>query len=218
MANTSTEPGAVIWNTKQVYVMAGTCLLLGLALGYLFRGSETRSRLTAPGGVTQPAVQPGSGAGMHQMPTLEQMKQMADKQAEPLLLKLKDDPRNASLLAQIGKTYEATHQFKDAAGYFQKSLEINPKDIATRVEMASCVYYGGDADGALGQLQRSLKDDPGNANALFNLGYIRWKGKNDVKGAVAAWEQLLKSNPRLEEAKKSQVEKLIADARQHGAS
>ena len=63
-----------------------------------------------------------------------------------------------------------------------------------------------------------MKDDPADADALFNLGYIRWKGKNDVKSAVAAWEQLLKSNPKLEEAKKSQVEKLIADARQHGAS
>jgi cytochrome c-type biogenesis protein CcmH/NrfG len=218
MANTSTEPGAVIWNTKQVYVMAGTCLLLGLALGYLFRGSETRPGVAAPGAVTQAAVQPAPGVGMQPMPTLEQMKQMADKQAAPLLAKLKDDPKNAALLAQIGKTYEATHQFKDAAGYFEKSLEINPKDEPTRIEMASCMYYEGDVAGALDQLQRSVKDDPASANALFNLGYIRWKGKNDAKGAVAAWEQLLKSNPKLEEAKKSQVEKLIADAQQHGVN
>ena len=191
--------------------MAVICLLLGLALGYLFRGSEVRT--VAP--ASSPATpQSPAAAGMQQMPTLEQMKQMADKQAEPLLTQLKADPRNATLLAQIGKIYEATHQFKDAADYYRRSLEINPKDVVTRTEMASCLYYTGDVDGALAQLEQSLNDDPANANSLFNLGLIRWKGKQDAKGAVAAWQQLLKSNPKLEDAKKMQVQKLIADAQQ----
>jgi cytochrome c-type biogenesis protein CcmH/NrfG len=83
--------------------------------------------------------------------------------------------------------------------------------------MASCLYYDGDADGAITQLEQSLKIDPKDANSLFNLGMIKWKGKNDAKGAVAAWEQLLKSNPHLEADRKAQVEKLMADARQGGA-
>jgi len=82
--------------------------------------------------------------------------------------------------------------------------------------MASCLYYSGDVDGALSQLQQSLMYDPTNANSLFNLGVIRWHGKQDAKGAVAAWQQLLKSNPNLEANKKNQVEKLIADASQQG--
>jgi len=211
MTNASVEPATSgIWKTTQVYSMAVICLLLGLALGYLFRGSEVRTAAPA----SSPATPQSPAAGMQQMPTLEQMKQMADKQAEPLLTQLKADPRNATLLAQIGKIYEATHQFKDAADYYRRSLEINPKDVVTRTEMASCLYYTGDVDGALAQLEQSLNDDPANANSLFNLGLIRWKGKQDAKGAVAAWQQLLKSNPKLEDAKKMQVQKLIADAQQ----
>jgi len=208
------------WSSTQVYVMAAICLALGLTLGYLFRGSQTQPSVSSVSGQTGSPEQPGMAAqaGMpQQMPTLDLMKHMADKQAAPLLAQLKNDPNNADLLKQVAKIYEATHQFKEAGDYYAKALNINPKDVATRTEMASCMYYEGDVDGALGQLQQSVKDDPGNANALFNLGYIRWKGKNDVKSAVAAWEQLLKSNPKLEEAKKSQVEKLIADAR-HGAN
>jgi cytochrome c-type biogenesis protein CcmH/NrfG len=69
-------------------------------------------------------------------------------------------------------------------------------------------------DGALGQLQQSLKYEPRDANSLFNLGMIRWKGKNDPTGAIAAWQELLKTNPTLD--RRSVVEQMIAEA-QHQA-
>ena len=210
MADKSSGSG---WRTQQVYAMAVICLGLGLALGYLFRGSATKS-VASQAAPTQAAPQ---DSGTQQMPTLEQMKQMADKQAEPLLAQLKSDPNNAALLIQIGRIYESTHQFKDAAGYFGKSLGIDPKNKAIRTEMASCLYYGGDVDGAIAQLEQLLKDDPKDANSLFNLGIMRWKGKDDAKGAVTAWQQLLQSNPNLEADKKAQVKKLIAEAQQHGS-
>jgi cytochrome c-type biogenesis protein CcmH/NrfG len=83
-----------------------------------------------------------------------------------------------------------------------------------RTEMASCLYYTGDVDGALGQLQQSLKYEPRDANSLFNLGMIRWKGKNDPTGAIAAWQELLKTNPKLD--RRPVVEQMIAEA-QHQA-
>lgn len=152
------------------------------------------------------------------MPSLEQMKQMADKQAEPLLAKLQSDPKNPSLLVQIGRIYESTHQFKEAADYYDQSLVIDPKNVVIRNEMASCLYYTGDVDGALRQLAQSLKDEPNNANSLFNLGMVRWQGKKDAEGAVTAWKQLLKTNPNLEDQKKAQVQRLIADASQNAGS
>jgi cytochrome c-type biogenesis protein CcmH/NrfG len=146
------------------------------------------------------------------------MKQMADKQAEPLLAKLKTDPNNSELLNQIGTLYKATHQFKEAAGYFQKAIDADPKNVAARTDLASCLFYEGDADGAIQQLQQSLSYDPKDANSLFNLGMIRLQAKNDPAGAVAAWQQLLKSNPALPADKKAAVQKLIAQARKPKAS
>lgn len=199
------------WSSMQVYGMATLCLVLGLALGYLFRGSQTQPSTASSSSQPTPPVQ----AEMpQQMPTLDQMKRMADKQAEPLLAQLKSDPNNADLLKQVARIYESTHQFQDAANYYGKALDINPKDVPTRTEMASCLYYNGDVDGALAQLQQALKDDPTDANSLFNLGMIRWKGKNDAQGALQAWNQLLKSNPKLEADKKAQVQRLIAEAKQ----
>jgi len=161
----------------------------------------------------------GSQGGMGNQPvSLDQMKHMADKQAEPLLAKLKDDPKNADLLIQTGKIYLSTHQFKQAAEYFGKSLEVKPKNVPIRTLMASCLYYGGDVDGALQQLSQATTDDPKDANSLFNLGMIRWQGKKDAKGALAAWGQLLRNNPELEPNKRAQVEKLMADVRQSNAT
>ena len=137
------------------------------------------------------------------------MKRMADKQAEPLLAKLKTDPNNADLLNQIGTIYRMTHQFEVAASYYQKSLDINPKNVGPRTDLASCLYYQGDVDGAVAQLEKSLTYDPKHAGALLNLGLIRWQGKKDATGAVAAWKTLLKYHPDFKD--KASVEKLIAE-------
>jgi cytochrome c-type biogenesis protein CcmH/NrfG len=200
------------WTPAQVYAMAGICLFIGVVLGYLFRGSESHTAQTLA--VSQ-ATSAGNAASAPTppMPSLEDMKHMADKQAEPLLAKLKADPKNADVLKQVAKVYESTHQFKDAATYYGKAIEVDPKDVPTRIQMASCLFYSGDVDGSLAQLEQALKIDPKDVNSQFDLGWIRMRGKNDAKGAIAAWTQLLKTNPQLEPAKKAQVEKLIAEVR-----
>jgi cytochrome c-type biogenesis protein CcmH/NrfG len=210
-AATTPRSSAEGWQPKQVYILAIICLMVGLAIGYLFRDSKSPTRAIQGANSAKPgAPQQSEMAG--QLPTLDQMRHMADVKAEPLLLKLKTDGPNADLLFQIGNIYRAAHQFQDAAGYYQKSLAVDPRNVIVRTELASCLYYAGDADGALAQLEQARKDDPKNANVLFNLGVIRRDAKNDKQGAVAAWRELLKTNPDLAADKKSTVKKLIAEA------
>lgn len=205
--NESLKSSGSEWQPSQVYIMAAVCVILGVALGYLFRGSQSQARTNS-----LPTQAAALADISQQMPSLDAMKRMADTKAAPLLAQLKSDPGNVDLLKQVAKIYEATHQFQDAAGYYNKSVEVNPKDIEARTEEASCLYYAGDVDGAVAQLQQAIQENPNDANSLFNLGMIRWKGKNDTQGALQAWKQLLRSNPKLESAKKAQVEKLIAQA------
>jgi len=200
------------WKAGQVYAMAGICLTVGLALGYLFRGSASGPTRAAQSAQMSPAP----AGSQPQMPSLDDMKHMADKKAEPLLARLKTDPNNSTLLNQIGTLYKATHQFKEAAAYYQRAVAADPKNVAARTDLASCLFYEGDADGALNQLQQSLSYDPKDANSLFNLGMIKLQGKNDPNGAVTAWQQLLKLNPALADDKKAAVQKLIAEAKNHG--
>ncbi|MGA2373611.1 MAG: hypothetical protein ABSG11_23380 [Candidatus Korobacteraceae bacterium] len=217
MDNLADQPRAsgTIWKPAQTYTMAAVCLVIGLVIGYFLRGSA--SQPVAPTVASEAAPQPGqdpyAAMGQQQrMPTLDEMKKMADKQAEPLLTTLKADPKNAALLNKTGLTYKAAHQFKEAIIYFQKSLDVDPKNIGVRDDMASCMYYTGDVDGALDQLNKSLTYDPKHPGTLLNIGIIKLQGKNDVKGAVESWQTLLKLNPDFPQ--KEAVERLIAQAQQ----
>jgi len=210
-----TETSASAWGASQVYVMAALCFAVGILIGYLLHSPATSQAALAS--VPSPQMQAPSNMppGMpEQMPSLEQLKQMADKTAAPLLQQLQSDPKNAELLMQIAYVYKAAHQFKEATSYFDRSLQIDPENVVARTEMASCLYYTGDVDKAIAQLQQSLKYDPKHAGTLFNLGMIRWKGKSDAPGAIAAWEKLLNLYPNYE--RKAVVQQLIAEAKQHG--
>lgn len=218
-----------------VYAVAAASLVAGLAVGYLLPTSRTAApatRLAAStavagdAGLTQhPAAaapagttpQPSNVASPHgpmpggRMPTLADMKRMADKQAAPLLDQLKKDPNNAAVLVQIGAIYHTTHQFQQAASYYGKAVQASPKDVTIRTKYATSLYRSGDVDGAISQLNQALKIDPKDANALFDLGMMRLQGKQDGKGAVAAWQTLLKTNPQLPADRKATVKKLMAD-------
>jgi tetratricopeptide (TPR) repeat protein len=210
------------WQPKSLVVMCAVCLAMGFVAGYLLRGSAPGLRqtpLTAATANSNPRQPVGAAAGqpqeaqpqMHEMPTLDDLKRMADKKAAPLLEKLKSGAKNPQLENQIGLIYENAHQFKRAAGYFEQSLQHDPKNIAVRADYASCLYYSGDVDGALAQLNLSLTYDPKHAGTLMNIGIIKWRGKNDVDGAVAAWEKLLQYNPEFPQ--KDLVQHMITEAK-----
>ena len=206
-----------IWTPTQTYAMAAVCLLIGVLVGFLVRGSASPAAVTTPAAeMQQAAAIPPSGAAQQTMPTMDDMKRMADKQAEPLLTKLKSDPKNVELLNKTAVTYKAAHQFQEAISYFQKALEVDPRNVAIRTDMASCMYYTGNIDGALAELDKSLTYDPKHAGTLMNIGIIKWQGKNDVAGAIAAWQTLLKRNPNFPQ--KAVIEHMITEAQQQKAT
>jgi cytochrome c-type biogenesis protein CcmH/NrfG len=195
----------------QVYTMAAICLLAGLAVGYLFHGPQSPLSPTPPIANTVPPPVPATTTGAGHPPSLDAMRQMADKQASPLLQKLKSDPNSVALLVQVGAIYHSTHQFKEAAAYYDRAVKIDPRNVPNRVKLAASLYRSDDVDGAIAQLNTALSYDPKDANSLFNLGIIKWQGKRDGKGALAAWQELLKSNPQLSADRKAAVLKQIAD-------
>jgi cytochrome c-type biogenesis protein CcmH/NrfG len=197
------------WTSTQAYVLAVICLLVGMAAGYLLRGSSAANppvpanppAAAAPDNSTQ--VTPG------------QLAAMGKKQAEPLLEQLKTNPADPALLAQIAGVYYDTQQYGDAIEYYQKSLKLAPDNVDVRTDYGTCLWYQGNADAALAEYQKALSADPEHANTLFNLGMVKWQGKSDVKGAIAAWEKLLQTNPNYPE--KDHVVELIAKAKEHAS-
>ena len=202
------------WTSTQAYVLAAFCLLLGVALGYLFRGSASPAAAQAAAATTaQPASgQPGQTQQYQPDPAVQAALAQA---AAPLLEAVKKDPKDFDSLVKLGNLYYDGKQFPSAIQYYERALAIHPENPDVRTDMGTAYWYMGDAEKALAAMETSLKYRPGHPQTLFNLGWVRWQGKQDPQGAIQAWQDLLKANP--DYPQKQQVEQYIAKAKEHAS-
>jgi cytochrome c-type biogenesis protein CcmH/NrfG len=198
------------WSSTQAYVLAALCLLLGVALGYLFRGSASPD--AAQAAVAATAQQ---GTGPHPQPPDPNAPAALAQAAAPLLETVKQNPNDYDSLVKLGNLFYDGQQFPHAIQYYERALAIYPENPDVRTDMGTAYWYTGDADKAQAAMETSLKYRPGHPQTLFNLGWVRWQGKQDPKGAVQAWQQLLKANP--DYPQRQQVEQYIAKAQEHAS-
>jgi tetratricopeptide (TPR) repeat protein len=128
--------------------------------------------------------------------------------ADTLLQMIQKDPRNADLRIQLGNAYYDASLYNEAVRAYEEGIAIKPQGPAVETDLATCYHYLGQDDKALQTLDRVLQEHPGFAQALFNKGVILETTRNDTAGAVAAWQELLRSNP--DYPKKAELEQKIA--------
>lgn len=210
---TEPEVNSTTWAGSQAYTIAVLCLFLGLAVGYLLRGSFAAPVTTAVNGAA-PAAEFGQAQlpGMGGMPTGQQPSDLVDKAAEPMLATLKQNPKDAGTLAKLGNLYYDAQLYPQAIEYYARSLQIAPANAEVRTDMGTAYFYSGNADRALAEFDKSLSHRPNHGQTLFNMGIVKWQGKHDAKGAIAAWEKLLQTNPDYPE--KEKVRELMSHAQQ----
>ncbi|MGB8062780.1 MAG: tetratricopeptide repeat protein [Candidatus Sulfotelmatobacter sp.] len=211
MTETNRSTPTTEWTSVQAYTLSVLCLLIGVVVGWLVRGSQAPA-VASPATTSQAAPDPRSD-GSSQTPTPEQLQHMADVQAAPMIERLKTNPNDINLLAGIGNIYYDAHLFPSAIDYYQRALKLEPANASVRTDMATAYWYTGNSDSAITELKKSLSYEPNQPNALFNLGIVEWQGKMDVKSAVEAWQKLLDTNPNYEG--KDKVLQLMAEAKKH---
>jgi cytochrome c-type biogenesis protein CcmH/NrfG len=210
------------WTDVQAYLLAAVCLVLGVALGYLFRGSAApvagtvQASAVADGGM--PQGQPGRGQPNQAQPTQaqltpEQQKAMVDQSVAPLLSTLKTGPDDFNTITQLANLYYDGRQYPEAVKYYRLAIKIQPTNADLLTDLGTSLWFLGDADGAIAEFQKALTYRPDHPGTLFNLGVVRWEGKLDPKGAVQAWEELLRRNPNYPQ--KQEVQEYIDRAKQH---
>jgi len=198
------------WTSTQAYILACFCLMLGVALGYLFRGSASPVAAAAPtfgdGGAPQ-------GQSTQRQLSPEQQKAMVDQAVAPLLATLKTSPADFNTLVQVANLYYDGRQYPEAVKYYRLAAKSQPENADVLSDLGTSLWYTGDADGAIAEFQTALKYRPDHPGTLFNLGVVRWQGKLDPKVAVQALEELLRRNPNFPQ--KQQVQEYIDKAKQH---
>jgi cytochrome c-type biogenesis protein CcmH/NrfG len=194
------------WTTVQIYTTIVVVLIVGGLAGYLLHSSQpstesSSSSTAAPTGTSLPPPMMTGGQGG----------QMVDAQARPLLARLETNPKDVSALTALGNLYYDNSQWTTAIGYYGRSLNEAPKNPDVRTDMGIAYYYSGDPDRALKEFDQALKDDPKHVQTLFNVGVVKKDGKHDLKGAIAAWENVLKIDPQYQD--RAKLESMLAEAK-----
>ncbi len=198
--------------TVHSYILAVFCMLFGFVLGYLFRGSASPATNAVASTASPATTSTGGGAAST---SFSSQSEALGRAASALLDSLKTNPNDFETLVKLGNLYYDNQQYQDATQYYERALKIRPENVDVRTDMGTCYWNLGAADKALAEFNRALSYRPDYAQTLFNIGIVKFQGKNDPKGAIDAWERLLKSHP--DYSNKQQVLDLIARARSQGA-
>jgi len=119
----------------------------------------------------------------------------------------RNDPQNADYKVQIGNAYYDLRQYQKAIEAYQQSLAIRPQDPNVETDMGTCYHFLGQPDTALEVFDRVLRYSANFPQALFNKGIVLVEDKKDIKGGIAVWEELLRTNPNFPQ--KAQIEQRI---------
>jgi cytochrome c-type biogenesis protein CcmH/NrfG len=122
------------------------------------------------------------------------------------------DPKNLSALVELGNLYFDSDQPREAVEAYGKYLAVKPDNADVRTDMGIMYRKLGDSDRALQEFKKAAQTDPRHVNSRYNIGVVLLHDKQDIKGAIKAWEDYLKvdSNSERAERVKTQMERMRA--------
>ena len=174
------------------YGIAG--ILFGLIAGWVIGSQQATQRAPAPAPAPQSAQTPSASSGQTRAAVLDETKVNALKTVA------EREQSNAKPRVELGNLYFDAERYDDAIKWYAEALKIDPNDVNVSTDLGVCYYYANQADKALEQFAHSLKVDPKHAKTLLNLGIVRAFGKQDLDGAMQAWQQVLAVAPNSTEA------------------
>jgi tetratricopeptide (TPR) repeat protein len=108
---------------------------------------------------------------------------------------VKSNPRNFEALRELGNIHFDQRKFDEAAEWYEKALEVRPDSIDVRTDHGVALFSAKRPDEAIAEFQKSLALNPTHPETLYDLGWALWQGRNDLDGALRAWNKLVETNP-----------------------
>jgi tetratricopeptide (TPR) repeat protein len=91
--------------------------------------------------------------------------------------------------AALGEAYQGLGDLDKAAEYYEKALEIDDRCTRARANLAYVAYLDKDYGGSIQGYNRVLADNPGDADALYNLATVYEKVDRSV--ARMKWQEFI---------------------------
>ncbi len=123
---------------------------------------------------------------------------------------VKKDPKNLSALEELGNLYFDSNQPKEAIDAYNQYLALKPDNADVRTDLGIMYRKLGQFDKAIDEFRKAAKIDPKHLNSRYNIGLVLLHDKQDMKGAIQAFEEYVKVDPNSERGQrlKGQIEKM----------
>jgi tetratricopeptide (TPR) repeat protein len=149
---------------------------------------------------TAAAAQPSSDQA--QAPSRQQTAAPLDeRRAASLKEAAGRDAKDGRSRIELGNLYFDSERFGEASQWYEEALKVEPQNVSVSTDLGISYYYMNQPDRALAQFERSLGLDPAHAKTLLNVGIVRAYGKDDLPGAVKAWQRVVELAPDSAEGK-----------------
>jgi tetratricopeptide (TPR) repeat protein len=179
-------------------VLAVAGAFFGLIVGWVIGSQQTGpSRFAPAAAAVQQAAPSQNQAGT---PQAQAPRPLDQAEARRLQTVAEQNPADAKARVDLGNVYFDAERYAEAIAWYQQALKISPNDADVSTDLGVCYYYSNDPDRALQQFDASLKANPKHAKTLLNQGIVMAFGKQDLKGAAAAWAKLIEMAPTSPEA------------------
>jgi tetratricopeptide (TPR) repeat protein len=164
-------------------------VMFGLIAGWVIGSQQGTARAPAASTQAAAAPQPGAGGSGTRAAVLD------ETQVKALQTVAEREAANATPRVQLGNLYFDAERYPEAIKWYGDALKIVPNDVDVNTDLGVSYYYSNQPDRALEQFDRSLKLDPKHAKTLLNVGIVKAFGKQDLEGAVKAWQEVIKLAP-----------------------
>jgi tetratricopeptide (TPR) repeat protein len=172
----------------------------GATVGILWTGKKGEERAAM---VQKPEMPPAPG------PPKPSPVEVASK-IKTLKEIVQKDPNNLPAWVELGNLYFDSDQPKEAIEAYSKYLSAKPENPDVRTDLGIMYRRLGDLDRALEEFKKAAQTDPKHVNSRYNIGIVLLHDKQDIKGAIKAWEEYLRVDPGSDRANRvrAQMENL----------
>ena len=202
---------------KETIIAAGVFFCVGFLAGYVYHAQSSSSNSSAPESQTsvsgvspQAQEQPSAFAAGTSDEAPEAQSRDPRLQALPpghpsvdldSTVKLFEDqaaarPADPRPRLELANFLYDHKQFEQAVPWYQKALELDPRNLSARTDLGTCYFNLGRADEALREYRKSLEIDPRHQPTLYNMVLVNLEGTHNLAAARQAWEQLHGLNPQ----------------------
>lgn len=190
------RPGSIQGRKYELYVTVGAILVVLTAAIWLAVSTqkpELASNKQEPGASSD--VTARIGHLTNEINDLQSILNKGPVNMESLVMLANDQYDLGTIyFFELQQKTEGTDWFNRAVDSYQKALELDPKNTAARVDMATAAFYAGRDVLAKANFEQAIAQDPTYVNARLNYGVFLANTAQDYKGAIAQWEKILTLN------------------------